>query len=79
MLANKAKSRAFTRDSLLKGKDQFDLPSYTNKFRSAALQNETIFFLFFKTTYSNEEVNCTKPFPSVRLPCMYYETFNLYN
>jgi hypothetical protein len=25
-------------------------------------------FLFYKTTYSNEEVNCTEPHPSVRVP-----------
>jgi len=26
-------------------------------------------FLFYKTTYLNEEVNCSEPSPSVRVPC----------
>jgi hypothetical protein len=34
------------------------------------LFNLKLYFPFFtKTTYLNEEVNCTDPFPSVRLPC----------
>jgi hypothetical protein len=28
-----------------------------------------LYLSFFTTTYLNEEVNCTKPFPSVRVPC----------
>jgi hypothetical protein len=27
-----------------------------------------LFFLFYKTSYYNEEVNCTEPFPSVSIP-----------
>jgi len=27
-------------------------------------------FFFYKTTYLNEEVNCTGPSPSVRVPCI---------
>ncbi len=27
-------------------------------------------FPFYKTTYLNEEVNCTEPSPSVRVPCL---------
>jgi hypothetical protein len=29
---------------------------------------EDIFFLFYKITYINEEVNCTEPFPLERAP-----------
>ncbi len=47
MLASNAQSRAFTKESLLKEKDQYGLPPSTNKFRSAVLQNESIFFLVF--------------------------------
>jgi len=32
------------------------------------IQTETNFFFFTKTTYLNEEVNCTEPSPSVRVP-----------
>ncbi len=28
-----------------------------------------IFFLIYLTTFFNEEVNCTEPTPSVRIPC----------
>jgi hypothetical protein len=31
--------------------------------------NGNIIFLFDKTSYLNEEVNCTEPSPSVRIPC----------
>jgi hypothetical protein len=27
-----------------------------------------IYFSFYKTSYLNEEMNCTEPFPSVRVP-----------
>jgi hypothetical protein len=35
--------------------------------RSAAFDTENI-LAFYKTTYLNEEVNCTQPFLSVRVP-----------
>jgi hypothetical protein len=28
-----------------------------------------LYFSLFKTKYLNEEVNCTQPSPSVRVPC----------
>ncbi len=37
----------------------------TSSSRSAAFQTETF---FYKTTYLNEEVNRTEPFPSVWVP-----------
>jgi hypothetical protein len=30
------------------------------------------FSFFYKTTYLNEEVKCTDPFPSLRLPWLVY-------
>ncbi len=48
---------------LLKGKDQYNWPPCTNKFRSTAFYSENIIYLFYKTSYLNEEVNCTEPFP----------------
>ncbi len=34
---------------------------------------ELYFSFFYKTTYLNEEVNCTKPFPLVRVPRYRYK------
>jgi hypothetical protein len=34
------------------------------------LYTETIFFHVYKATYLNEEVNCTEPSPSARVPCI---------
>jgi hypothetical protein len=56
-----------TRESLLNGNDQYNLPPCTKNFRTAALKTITI-FLFYKTTYLNEEVNCTEFSNSVRIP-----------
>jgi hypothetical protein len=28
-------------------------------------------YLFYKTSYPNEEVNCTEPSPSVSVPCLW--------
>jgi hypothetical protein len=44
------------------------MTSYTNLFKSFTFYTETIFFLFYKTTNLNKEVNRTEPFPSVRVP-----------
>jgi hypothetical protein len=60
-----------TREALLKGKDQYDQTPCANEFLSATFQTESFFFLFYKTTYLNEEVNHTDPSPSVRLPWFY--------
>ena len=40
------------------------LPVYTSLFKT-----ENIIYLCYKTSYLNEEVNCTEPFPSVSIPC----------
>ncbi len=57
-----------SRESLLNGKDQYSLPPYINYLRSAPFFIEIKLFFFDKTTYLNEEVNCTAPFPLVRVP-----------
>ncbi len=43
----------------------------TNQFRPVAFHTEACIFLFYKTTYLRKEVNCTEPFPSARVPCLY--------
>ncbi len=37
----------------------------------AAFHIETIFFFFYKTTYLQEEVNCTEPFPPANVILTY--------
>ncbi len=48
------------REPLLKGKAQYYWPPCIASFDQ---------LIFYKTSYLNEEVNCTKPFPSVSVPC----------
>jgi len=45
------------REPLLKEKAQYNWPPCTNLFGSAAFDIANIFF--YKTSYPNEEVNCT--------------------
>jgi hypothetical protein len=58
-----------TWEKLLKGKDQYDWPPYTNQFISTAFYSENILVLFYKTSCLNKEINRTEPSPSVRVPC----------
>ena len=37
-------------------------------FRSAAFDIKNVDYLYFKTSYLNEEVNCTEPPPSISVP-----------
>ncbi len=53
---------------LLKGKARYSSPPCTDWFRSAAFDIENIIYFFYKTSYLNEEVNCTEPYPSVSVP-----------
>ncbi len=46
-------------------------PTCANKFRIAVFDIKNIIYLFYKTSYLNEEVNRTEPSPSVRLPCLF--------
>ncbi len=60
---------AGARESLLKGRDQCSWPPCTNWNRSVTFHTLTVFcFSCYKTTYLNEEVNCSEPSPSTRVP-----------
>ncbi len=52
--------------SLLKGKAQYGGHPCTIQFTSAPCH---IIYLLQKTSYLNEEVNCTEPFLSASIPC----------
>jgi hypothetical protein len=52
------------RELLLKGKALYNWPPCINLCRSATFYTDTIIFIFYKTTYLNEEVNCTEPLPT---------------
>jgi hypothetical protein len=54
---------------LLKGNAKYGWPPCTNQFRSAPFYTENIINLFYKTSYRNEEVNCTEPYPLDSIPC----------
>jgi len=56
------------RESLMKGKDQYSWPPGHNQFRSPSLNTDKISFLIYKTSFLNQEVNCTELFPSARIP-----------
>jgi hypothetical protein len=56
------------KETLLKGKAQYSWPPCTNLFRSAPFYIENIIYIFNKTSYLNEEVNCTKPSPQLAFP-----------
>ncbi len=56
------------REPLLKGMAQYSWPPCTNQFRSAHFYIENMIYLGSKTSYLNEEVNCTEPSPSVSVP-----------
>ncbi len=52
-----------TKEVLLKGKAQYSWPPCTNQFWSSPFYIENIINLSYKTSYLNEEVNCTEPSP----------------
>ncbi len=56
--------------SLIEVEGSVQLTSFSNKFRSVAFNTKNVLFLFYKTSYLNEEVNCIEPFPKVRVPRM---------
>ncbi len=66
-----------TRESLLKGRiSTDDLLALTSLLQLLLILN--YIFSFRKTTYLNEEVNCTEPSHSVSVPCLYrIQIFNL--
>ncbi len=59
-----------TREVLFKGMAQYRWPPSTNLLRTAPFLIDNIIYLCYKTSYLNEEVNCTDPSPSVSIPCM---------
>jgi len=62
----------FIRVVLLKGTAQYGWPPCTtNQFRSASIGIENTTYLFYKTGYINEEVNCAEPSPLVSILCVY--------
>ncbi len=61
----------YRQGSLTEEKAQYSWPPCTTNFRSAPLYFEITTYLFYKTSYLREEVNCTEPFPSVSVLCMY--------
>jgi hypothetical protein len=58
------------KEPLLKGKAQYSSPC-TNQFSSAIFYIVNI-ITFYKTSYPNEEVNCTKLSTSVSVTCGLY-------
>ncbi len=58
-----------TREVFQKGKAQYGRPPCTNQYRSGPFYIENIIDLFYKTSYFNEEVNCTEPSPLDSIPC----------
>jgi hypothetical protein len=56
------------RKPLVNGKVKYDWPPCINKFRSVAFYSENIIYLWYKTSYLYEEVNCTEPSLSISVP-----------
>ncbi len=56
-----------TKEPVLKRKVKYHWPPYTN-----FVQISCFFYSIFhiKTSYLNEEVNCTNPSPSISIPCI---------
>ncbi len=61
---------SYSREFLLKGMAQYSSPPCTNQFRLTIFNTDIIFSLFITTSYLNEEVNCTEPSTSMRVPCL---------
>jgi len=57
-----------SRETLLKGNTQCSSPPCTKLLRSAPFNFENIIYIFNKTSYLNEEVNCTEPSLSLVFP-----------
>jgi hypothetical protein len=56
------------RESLLKGKDQYDSPPWINSSNQLFIILKNNIYLFLKKCHHNKEVKCTEPSPSVRVP-----------
>ncbi len=66
-----------SREGLLKEKAQYSRPPCANLLRSTAFETEIIIYLFYKTTYLIEEVNCTNPSLSVSIPWFQYQVYSV--
>jgi hypothetical protein len=53
---------------LTKGKSSVQFTPLYQLVRLAPISVENIIYLFYKTSYLSEEVNCSKPSPLLRLP-----------
>jgi len=60
---------AQAKEPLMKWKARYSWPPCTDQFWSAAFGIAIIIELFYKTSYLEEEVNCTEPSLSDRVPC----------
>ncbi len=69
---------SLAKETLLKGKALYSWPPNTNLYRSAPFYIENIIYIFNKTSYLNEEVNCTEPSPSVSVPWPKHQLTALY-
>jgi hypothetical protein len=56
------------RELILMGKAQYGLPPCINELRSAGFDTAKIIYFFYQNN-PNEELNCTGPSPSARVPC----------
>ncbi len=71
LLLQKHIFKRFTMEVLLKRKAQYSWTPCTNQIGSAPFYIENIINLFCKTSYLNEEINCTEPSPFVSIPWSY--------
>jgi len=56
------------REPLIKGRAEHSWSPCANKFKSVHFHTDYFIYLCYKTSYLNEEVNCTEPYPSVGVP-----------
>ncbi len=59
----------YYQEVFVRDKAQYHWPPCANWFISAPSCTENSIYLFYKTSYLNEEVNCTEPSTSVSIPC----------
>jgi hypothetical protein len=68
----------FDHGILTEGEKAVQLNSlYQLVYISSFLNIENIVYFFYKTSYPDEEVNCTEPSPSVSVPCFDFDQLAL--
>jgi hypothetical protein len=65
-----------TRETWLKEKAQYSWSPCTNLFKLAPFYIEYIIYIFNKTRYLNEKVNCIEPPPSLSIPWLCYKLWS---